>query len=219
MTNCKGRIKAVQYGGIRRLKAAKAFVVLQSHRSGIHYRLEIAVLLVPVFFTTRPSRTSALAHALGTSGEFLQSSVCSLGYSFRNSRGCISSFDLGRARDRRSGLLTRSTSQPDCNIVGIESDRAGDFERRNLTFRRHPVDFLDRYIQDSSEFLDAQSFLLAFNNFGQDHRFLRSLREQRVSRPSLETKVQSNRGDISLFRKGTELKASFPELAAVLEKH
>lgn len=144
--------------------------------------------------------------------------MCSLGCPFRNSRGCISSLDLSRAPTRRSGFLTRLTSQPNCNIVRIESDRAGNFEGRNLTFRRHPVDFLDRYIQDSSEFLNAQSFFLAFNNFGQDHWFLRSLREGRVSRPSLETKVQSNRADISPFSKGTEPKPSLPEFAAGAEK-
>ena len=82
-------------------------------------------------------------------------------------------------RDRRDRSYTGLTSQPDCSVVRVESDRMGNLEAGNLALCGHPIDFLDRDIQYPSDFLYAESFFLAFDDFGQDHQFLRYSREER----------------------------------------
>ena len=60
----------------------------------------------------------------------------------------------------------------------VESDRIGNLERGNLALCSLSIAPLDRDIQDSSDFRHPESFSLAFDNFGQDHRFLLSPRER-----------------------------------------
>jgi hypothetical protein len=86
-----------------------------------------------------------------------------------------------------------------------------------LTLRGHPVDLLDRYIQDSSEFLNAQSFFLSFNNFGQDHRFLRRLREGAGFKTISRNQNSVKSGEISISRKVSVPEASAPALPRLLK--